>query len=509
MWHPAARLGVVLLALCVCTAAATAAALPAVPLSGHEPLGVPGIPLQSGREAHAQQSGGCLCQSASCGCADGLTCGGNGLCYPCSSQDCRFFGNTGCACGLGTICSQQLGQCIASPNTVPSQCSGLSCVQGQGVPIWDGANCRCQCGQQYTSDNCGQCAYGYTNYPSCVSQTGAGSNCQATYCKNNGAPFWSSGGVCQCQCKAGFQGASCERCAPGYNGYPTCVSDYSQSCSQLLCQNNGQPFWSVPEKRCKCTCRTGFGGDTCGLCSSGYVNYPTCTGPTNIGSTQCTTLQCGPYGVGHWDGVACRCVCNQGYAAASCNQCAAGFSGYPTCIVTRNWGVGGGGGVPPGTVSPPTPPAAVTQVSSDDDNTGLIIAAVVCAVVLLLLCLAAALYYLFCRKAKAKQTQQVKYAPTDASPPPPRAPAAPVAMPPPPVFYDEPRPVSLPPPSHVSTQPAISVISEHRQGPPLQQQQPQNPIAANFTQQSPQRLTLTKENAEHNNFLHRRDGTFA
>eukprot|EP01061_Rhynchopus_euleeides_P023619 TRINITY_DN38370_c0_g1_i1.p1 TRINITY_DN38370_c0_g1~~TRINITY_DN38370_c0_g1_i1.p1 ORF type:complete len:488 (+),score=110.76 TRINITY_DN38370_c0_g1_i1:75-1466(+) len=462
-----------------------------------------GTPLPPGlsplpRAGEAQQAG-CLCSSTNCGCADALSCASDGKCHACGDLDCRYYAGSRCSCGLASACNQQTGRCTAAPNTVPSACAGLSCISGQGTPVWDGTSCRCQCGVQYTGDNCGACAYGYTQYPSCVSQSSAGSNCQATYCRNHGSAFWSSAGVCACQCQRGYAGAYCDTCEAGYSGYPTCTSTYSQSCSALLCQNRGQPYWSVPQSRCLCSCTAGFGGDTCEMCAAGYVGYPSCAGPTGIGSAQCVTVSCGAYGSPQWNGISCRCVCNQGYSGSGCAECATGFTGYPTCVVSRGFGVGGNPTTATATGSPP----AVVRQDSDDDDTAIIVAVVVVSALLLLISIAGLLYFL-CFRAKARQATPAK----NEGPHPPTAPHK--TSVPPTLFYAQ-----RPPPKQVSaasTPAGISVISEHDDAPqhnPIRQSFPPPPPPQYRQQQQPPPPQLTQENAEHNNFLHRRDGTYA
>lgn len=71
-----------------------------------------------------------------------------------------------------------------------------------------------------------------------------------------------------------------------------------------------------------CTCSTGYSGEKCDTCASGYGNY---------GTKQCyKTLACEH---GHQKGGAC--VCNVGYTAALCNDCATGYGKDSTGLCVK------------------------------------------------------------------------------------------------------------------------------------------------------------------------------
>jgi hypothetical protein len=73
------------------------------------------------------------------------------------------------------------------------------------------------------------CAYGivydsgtFTNYQACRRENLAPSpTCDVNACNNHGRMSGST-----CMCDIGYSGPSCDGCAPGYDGYPTCVSMY-------------------------------------------------------------------------------------------------------------------------------------------------------------------------------------------------------------------------------------------------------------------------------------------
>lgn len=74
-------------------------------------------------------------------------------------------------------------------------------------------------------------------------------------------------GTGQCLCKEGYDGERCDRCKPGYHGYPSCrpcnCSDIGSSSS--ICDASG-----------KCPCLANFAGRTCDQCRPGYYRFPEC-----------------------------------------------------------------------------------------------------------------------------------------------------------------------------------------------------------------------------------------
>lgn len=59
-------------------------------------------------------------------------------------------------------------------------------------------------------------------------------------------------------------------CAPGYEGYPTCVPcqcHMNGTDGEICSLEGGQP----------CPCKENFVGNRCDMCASGYYNFPECT----------------------------------------------------------------------------------------------------------------------------------------------------------------------------------------------------------------------------------------
>eukprot|EP00756_Hemistasia_phaeocysticola_P024982 Hpha_TRINITY_DN15982_c1_g3::TRINITY_DN15982_c1_g3_i2::g.75482::m.75482 len=143
-----------------------------------------------------------------------------------------------------------------------------------------------------------------------------------------------------------------QECAGGDKPY--CVTRcYPDEQDETGCSGHSSlVVWNAGAQRCDCTCRnqwTGptnkqcsecpaeFGGSDCDGCQAGRINFPTCTECTvaadcsgNAGSvstdgpqTKCT-CECNSW----WTGDNCG-TCPPQYEQASCDKCAAGYTGSP------------------------------------------------------------------------------------------------------------------------------------------------------------------------------------
>lgn len=102
-----------------------------------------------------------------------------------------------------------------------------------------------------------------------------------------------------CLCKPEFDGPRCEQCKSGFHSYPNCQGRY-------------------PPSRPHAHARRGA---TWALFLAASPVFPVCTcDPHTSLDISCTTS-------GH-----CRCQPN--YSGASCDQCAPGYYGYPSCTRT-------------------------------------------------------------------------------------------------------------------------------------------------------------------------------
>uniref|UniRef100_A0A8C3LGM6 Basement membrane-specific heparan sulfate proteoglycan core protein n=1 Tax=Chrysolophus pictus TaxID=9089 RepID=A0A8C3LGM6_CHRPC len=124
------------------------------------------------------------------------------------------------------------------------------------------------CSQHTAGINCEMCADGYFR-PQKVSPYDD-HPCYPCGCD----PFGSLSSVCvkdehqsdsqhgQCQCRDGYTGEKCDRCAFGYRGYPNC----------LRC--NCSLIGSINEDPCTepCLCKENVEGENCDLCKPGFYN---------------------------------------------------------------------------------------------------------------------------------------------------------------------------------------------------------------------------------------------
>ncbi|XP_071333360.1 basement membrane-specific heparan sulfate proteoglycan core protein isoform X1 [Trachinotus anak] len=133
----------------------------------------------------------------------------------------------------------------------------------------------------------------------------------------------------QCRCPPGYQGLSCQDCAPGYTR--TGGGLYLGHCE--LCECNGHSDSCHPETGICTSCLHNTQGDFCGQCAPGFFGDPTVgtpedcqpcacphTDPDNQFSPTCESLGNGGY----------RCTaCQPGYTGQYCENCAPGYVGNP------------------------------------------------------------------------------------------------------------------------------------------------------------------------------------
>ena len=117
----------------------------------------------------------------------------------------------------------------------------------------------------------------------------------------------------QCLCKDGFGGERCDRCVPGWFGFPDC-----QPCN---CTDVGSGSEICDEVNGQCPCLSNYGGRTCDECSAGYFKYPDCQscGCDSMGSKG---ISCDDQGI---------CNCKSNFVGGKCDQCAPERYNYPLC----------------------------------------------------------------------------------------------------------------------------------------------------------------------------------
>ncbi|KAG8447132.1 hypothetical protein GDO86_014548 [Hymenochirus boettgeri] len=184
-----------------------------------------------------------------------------------------FYNNGAQSCNcheagaLGTSCEPYGGQCNCRPNVIGRDCS--RCVTG----YWGFPNCRpCDCGSRLCDEVTGQCICPpRTVKPDCTvcqPQTFGCHplvGCEECDCSPVGLQNKTEPGcneqTGQCTCKPNIVGRRCERCVPGFYGYPNC-----RMCN---CNRAGvEPSICNPITG-QCHCKENVEGLTCDQCRLG------------------------------------------------------------------------------------------------------------------------------------------------------------------------------------------------------------------------------------------------
>lgn len=252
-----------------------------------------------------------------------LPCGANGQCVIAAA------GAT-CACSAdyaGLLCNQCApgfqdndgnGTCLPTCATLGLTCSGHgACTEQSGTAT-------CTCASAYAGLNCTSCAAGFqdadgdgTCRPTCMSAT----------CSGHGACVDTSGQTA-CTCAPGYAGPSCASCASGFqdnDGNGSC----SPTCTPASCSGHGA--CSDTTGTAACTCATGHAGATCATCATGFQDNDgdgTCL-------SACTSSSCNGHGTCADAIGPSRCTCASGYTGNTCSACATGFQdndGDGTCL---------------------------------------------------------------------------------------------------------------------------------------------------------------------------------
>ncbi|XP_037552178.1 laminin subunit beta-1 [Nematolebias whitei] len=305
-------------------------------------------------------------------------------CAPATFQ----FGPSGCrACAChpegsqSPFCNQLTGQCICVPGAYGQQCD--RCLPGHwGFPSCRPCSCNghadsCEadtghciaCRDHTTGYSCDRCLKGYYGDP----VLGSGDHCRPCLCPDGPESLRQFAGSCYhsddseqvvCVCNAGYKGARCDRCSPGYHGNPAVAGG---QCLQCQCNNNIDML--DPES---CDARTGeclrclyhSEGAACQHCKLGYYGNAlvqdcrkcvcnqlgsdpsSCLSPTNChcdrSSGQChcrpnvTGQHCDRCAPDTWNmasGLGCQhCQCDPKHSyGSSCNEVSASFTETCDC----------------------------------------------------------------------------------------------------------------------------------------------------------------------------------
>ncbi|XP_061114862.1 basement membrane-specific heparan sulfate proteoglycan core protein-like isoform X3 [Conger conger] len=133
----------------------------------------------------------------------------------------------------------------------------------------------------------------------------------------------------QCRCPPGYQGLSCQDCAPGYSRNGGGL--YLGHCE--LCECNGHSDSCHPETGVCTNCLHNTMGELCEQCAAGYFGDPTAGTPEDCQPCACPHMDpdyqfsptCESTGNGGYHCTACQ----PGYTGQYCERCAPGYEGDP------------------------------------------------------------------------------------------------------------------------------------------------------------------------------------
>ncbi|KAG5281836.1 hypothetical protein AALO_G00049330 [Alosa alosa] len=133
----------------------------------------------------------------------------------------------------------------------------------------------------------------------------------------------------QCQCPPGYQGLSCQDCAPGFTRSGNGL--YLGSCEPCDCNDHSDTC--DPEQGTCTNCQHNTMGDMCESCAPGFFGDPTAGTPEDCAQCACPhndpdfqfSPTCESLGNGGY-----RCTaCQPGYTGQYCERCAPGYLGNP------------------------------------------------------------------------------------------------------------------------------------------------------------------------------------
>ncbi|ESO94906.1 hypothetical protein LOTGIDRAFT_144813 [Lottia gigantea] len=210
-----------------------------------------------------------------------------GICVPCNCN------------GHAESCDQVTGECLnCQDNTYGTHCE--FCLEGHYGNPATGRCTICSCPLPIESNNFATSCY-------ISDETGFTSNCQ---------------------CREGYYGDNCERCAPGYFGDPRTEGGYCRPCD---CSGNlDMSDWGACDQTTgQClNCQNNTGGAQCEICREWYygdaINSKDCD--------RCSCDYCGSEKCNDQNGV---CECKPNVVGLNCDKCAPYSYGFEECTGCR------------------------------------------------------------------------------------------------------------------------------------------------------------------------------
>lgn len=247
-------------------------------------------------------------------------------------------GAVSCVCNdgyVGTYCEtcdadyhlDATGACVADASCADED----PCVNGTCDDT--GGVVSCVCDDGYAGDECSTCAAGWHDAGGGVCVLDA--ECLPNSCSGIEAGTCDdTDGVVTCVCNSGYAGDACESCATDFQFDSTGACVEAESCADADPCVNGTCDDSTGV--ISCACDDGYAGADCDTCAAGWHDE---VGVCVLDAV-CTVGSCSGAAAGTCDdtGGILSCVCTLGYAGDDCEACDTGyhFDSTGACVVDES-----------------------------------------------------------------------------------------------------------------------------------------------------------------------------
>uniref|UniRef100_A0A8C9TNX3 Laminin, alpha 5 n=1 Tax=Scleropages formosus TaxID=113540 RepID=A0A8C9TNX3_SCLFO len=220
---------------------------------------------------------------------------------------------------------------------------------------------QCDCQHNTCGASCDQCCPGFNQMPWKPATTDSANECEPCNCNKHALDCYydpeveqrrasvdlqgqpRGGGVCL-DCQHHTAGVNCERCVPGYYRSPDHPLDSLFACSPCACESEFTDG-TCEDLTGRCYCKPSYTGEKCDACAEGYAHFPLCYRKSIASHTSSSVLckatpvglikarcSCDPRGsLGSSCSATGHCHCRPNFSGASCDQCASGYYGFPSC----------------------------------------------------------------------------------------------------------------------------------------------------------------------------------